>query len=153
MNKGIAIQTGLSIALAVLFIIAASLIIKFMFPFLTKGSCMKGQRGHIEEIDSLSKDANMTTASYTLKFKVEDCVECMWYFFNATIQGDQLKIRWDGMSTTDSPVLINTTVPWNIGDNAGGNNQKCSNTPGDNLKGNNVYVFEIKSNAVDILPS
>jgi len=153
MKKGISVQTILCIALAVMFIIAAALIIGLLFPYATQGECIKGQRLHIEEIESYSRDAITTGTTYTLKFKVEDCVDCFWYYDNTAINQDQLKIRWVGMSTTDDPVIMNVSVPWHIGTNSGGDDKTCSSQSDENLKGGTTWVLEIKYNGVDILPT
>ena len=130
MKKGISISTILSFAMATMLVIAAALVIHLMFPYIgTKGGCYALQRLHIEEIDSMSKDAELTGTTYLLKFKIEDCVECMWYYPNTTFNPaqDQIKIRWDDMSTTDYAVIMNVTNAWDIGDNGGNPNDdnKC----------------------------
>jgi len=155
MSKGISVQTMLSIALAVIFIIAIALIIQLLFPYSTKRDCMKGQRLLIEEIDSMSIDAKTTGTTYIYKFKVESCVECMWYNLNGT--QDELRVRWKGMSTTDGPVIINVSTAWNIGDNnippAPIDEFSCDPGDAENLKGGNAYAFEIKANGIEQLSS
>jgi len=139
---GLSVQTILSIALAVIFVIAASLVIQLIFPHSTQKDCMKGQRLNIEEIESMVKDAKLKGITYTLKFKVENCVECMWYYKD----NEQLKIRWIGMSATEKPAEIGVSVDWNIGDN-NGETDYCTD---ESLKGGTICVFEVNYNAVDI---
>jgi hypothetical protein len=75
----------------------------------------------------------------------------MWYHYNTATQQDELKIRWVGMSTTDDAVIMNVSAPWSdIGINRGADDKSCSPTPGENLKGNNVYVLDINYNKVKI---
>ncbi len=152
---GLSVNTILSIALVVMFIIAAALIIGLLFPYVgTKGGCPGAQRLHIEEINSTVEDAKTYGITYILKFRVEDCVECMWY--DDSLQS--LRIRWVGMSTTDEAVIIGVSVPWNcIGENDPVDDDlSCSDVSGENIKGGTACVLEINYNRVtniDVCPS
>lgn len=144
----VTVSTIISVALIVIFVISAAVIFGILFPSIgTRVGCSAAQRLHIEEINSTVKDAKTYDTTYNLKFRVEDCVECMWY----DDPNLQLKIRWTEMSATDEAVIIGVSVPWNIGDNADGDDYTCSLTPTDNLKGDTTCVFEVTYNAVNKL--
>jgi hypothetical protein len=148
--KGISISTILSFAMATMLIIVAALIIRLIFPALgTEGGCPAVQRLNIEEIDSLSKDVKLTGDIRTVKFEVEDCVECLWYYYNITFQQEQIKIRWVDMSTTDKAVIMNVTMDWNgIGNNDGpSNDEKCVEDK--STKGKNTLLLRITQDSVN----
>jgi hypothetical protein len=148
--KGITVSTILSFAMATMLIIAVALVIRLMFPYIgVKGGCPAVQRLNIEEIESMAKDAKLTATTYVVKFKVEDCVECMWYYDDTALSQDQIKVRWTGMSTTDDPVIINVNASWGIGDNNGPVNDKtCTDH---SISGNTVLLLEVTPDYVNKL--
>ncbi len=141
---GLSVKVILSIALIVIFVIAAASLFYVLFPYVgTKGGCKAAQRLHIERINSTVEDAKAYGITYVLKFRVEDCVECMW--FEAP---DKLRIRWTRMSTTDEAVTIGVSVPWNnfpTNSDVDGDPLTCGD---DTIKGSTACVFEVKPEEV-----
>jgi hypothetical protein len=140
MKKGVNVQTMLSVALALLFVIAAALMINLIFPHSSRTDCMKGQRLNIEKVNSTANEAKVTGVTTITKFRVESCVECIWYEDPL-----KLKIRWIGMSETEGPETIGVSVAWNgIGSN--GETDSC---PSNSKEGDIMCTVQISSNLVE----
>ncbi len=139
-----------SIGLAVILIVGTWLVIGVVFPYLgSEVACQNGQIEHIIEINDVVKDVKLTGITQIMKFKVENCVKCMWYF------GDEdkklIKIKWTTEGDEDEPQNMEVDVVWNnFGEDTPPKPNK-KNCDDNDITGNKWCTLEVSPNRVNVV--
>ena len=135
----ISIEYCLMIALATILVIGIITILQYIFPEWFGWNCIIAQRDHIKEMNDITEEVFTMGITRVVKFKVEECVQCIWY---DTVD-DCLKVKW---TTAETPESISIPMKWNGID-------ESSDCFSEVLDGGSTCLFEITPAAITLQSS
>ena len=147
MNRGsvLAFDVIFSIGMILILFIAAALVIHMVVPYLGSNvACIDGQKSQIKEIDDAIENVKLTGITQIMKFKVENCVRCMWY------NGTHINFKWTGQAINEEPQSFEVSVPWNDFGTPPlpPDENKCGGGDTDQIAGGQWCTLEISPNRV-----
>jgi len=146
---GLSVDIIFSIGIAIILAAGTWLVMGVVFPYWgDEVACQNGQKSHIIEINDVVEDVKFMGITQIIKFKVENCVECMWYDHDDPLK---LQIKWTSQGAGEDSDDYEVTVPWNSFGTPPSDPAKPNTCDGDQINGGAWCTLEVSPEQINVV--